>query len=42
MSNEILENELNIPENWETNTVLIKNKDGNIVELIVPDDNEEG
>lgn len=40
MENEILENELNTPEDWETNTVLIKNKNGDIVELIVPDDKE--
>lgn len=37
-----LEQESDIPENWITNTVLIRNEKGEIIEVEVPDDVEEG
>lgn len=42
MEEEILELELesNAPEDWVTNTVLIRNEKGELVEIEVPDDKE--
>lgn len=37
----LLENENGIPENWETNTIYIRNENGEIVKVEVPDDKEE-
>ena len=42
MEEEILELELegNAPEGWVTNTILIRNEKGELVEIEVPDDKE--
>ena len=37
-----LEQESEMPENWVTNTVLVRNEKGEIIEVEVPDDVEEG
>lgn len=37
----IFENEMEIPENWESNTILIKDGKGNVIEREIPDDIEE-
>lgn len=37
----IFENEMEIPENWESNTILIKDGKGNVIEREIPDDTEE-
>lgn len=39
--NMILEREGDMPENWESNTILIKDGKGNIIEREIPDDIEE-
>lgn len=39
--NIILENEMDIPEDWETNTILIRNENDEIIAIDVPDDEEE-
>lgn len=43
MENNILlfEKECDIPENWESNTILIRDGKGNIIEREIPDDIEE-
>lgn len=38
----IFEKECDIPENWVSNTVLIRDGRGNIIEIDAPDDIEEG
>lgn len=40
--NMILESELDTPENWVSNTILIRDGKGNIIEVQVSDDIEEG
>ena len=35
------EKEGDMPEDWITNTVLIRNSNGELVEVNVPDDEEE-
>ena len=44
MGNEdiILEKEMDIPEDWESNVIFIKDGKGNTIELDVPDDEEGG
>lgn len=37
-----LEQESDAPENWITDMVLIRNEKGEIIEVEVPDDIEEG
>lgn len=37
----IYEQECNIPENWESNIILIKDGKGNVIEREIPDDIEE-
>lgn len=37
----IFENEMEIPDNWESNTILIKDGKGNVIEREIPDDTEE-
>jgi hypothetical protein len=37
-----LEQESDAPENWITNTILVRNEKGEIIEVEVPDDTEEG
>jgi hypothetical protein len=37
----ILENEIDIPEDWETNVIYIRNDSDKVVEVEVPDDKEE-
>ena len=39
--NMIFEQELDTPENWVSNTILIKDGKGNIIEREIPDDIEE-
>ena len=34
------ENEIDTPENWVSNTILIRDGKGNIIEVEVPDDME--
>jgi len=43
MSDEVIiyEQECDIPENWESNTILIRDGKGNIIEREIPDDIEE-
>ena len=43
MENNILlfEKECDTPENWESNTILIRDGKGNIIECEIPDDIEE-
>ena len=43
MENNILlfEKECDAPENWESNTILIRDGKGNIIEREIPDDIEE-
>jgi len=36
----IYEKELEIPENWISNTILIRDGKGNIIEIEAPDDEE--
>lgn len=36
----ILEQELDMPENWISNTILTRDGKGNIIEIDVPDDEE--
>ena len=36
----ILEREMDTPEEWETNTVLMRDGKGNIIEVEAPDDEE--
>lgn len=38
----ILEEEMDTPENWISNTILTRDGKGRIIEVNVPDDNEEG
>ena len=41
MNEEIIyEKELEIPENWVSNTILTRDGKGNIIEINVPDDEE--
>ena len=35
------EQELDIPDNWESNIILIRDGKGNIIEREIPDDVEE-
>lgn len=44
MENEdiILEREMDIPEDWESNVIFIKDGKGNTIELEVPNDEEGG
>lgn len=37
----IYEQECDAPENWESNTILIRDGKGNIIEREIPDDVEE-
>ena len=37
----IYEQELEIPENWVSNTILERDGKGNIIERLIPDDIEE-
>jgi len=37
----IYEEELEIPEDWVSNTILERDGKGNIIELLIPDDIEE-
>ena len=37
----IYEKESDIPENWESNTILIRDGKGNVIEREIPDDIEE-
>lgn len=37
----ILEIECEQPENWETNIIFIRNDENEVVEINVPDDEEE-
>ena len=37
----IYEREIDIPKNWESNTILIRDGKGNIIEREIPDDIEE-
>lgn len=37
----VYEREIDIPENWESNTILIRDGKGNIIEREIPDDTEE-
>ena len=37
----IYEQELEIPENWVSNTILERDGKGNIIECLIPDDIEE-
>lgn len=37
----ILEQEMDIPTNWETNTILVRDGKGNVIEREIPDDTEE-
>lgn len=42
MNEEIIyEQELEIPENWVSNTILERDGKGNIIERLIPDDIEE-
>lgn len=43
MENEniIYEQELDTPENWVSDTILVRDGKGNIIEITVPDDKEE-
>ena len=36
----IFENEGEAPDNWESNTILVLNEQGELVELNIPDDKE--
>ena len=41
MNEEIIyEKELEIPENWVSNTILERDGKGNIIERLIPDDEE--
>jgi len=41
MTEEIIyEKELDIPENWETNTIFTRDGKGKIIEIKIPDDEE--
>jgi len=40
--NSLLEQEMDTPENWVSNTILIRDGKGNIIEIEVNDDTEEG
>ena len=41
MQNDIIyEKELEIPEDWVSNTILERDGKGNIIELLIPDDME--
>lgn len=37
----IFEQEMDTPENWISNTVLVRDGKGNIIEIETPDDEEE-
>jgi hypothetical protein len=37
----IFEKEMEIPDNWESNIILIKDGNGNVIEREIPDDIEE-
>lgn len=37
----IFEQEMDEPENWVSNTILIRDGKGNIIERLIPDDIEE-
>ena len=37
----VYEKESDIPENWESNTILIRDGKGNIIKREIPDDVEE-
>ena len=37
----IFEKEMEIPDNWESNIILIKDGKGNVIEREIPDDIEE-
>lgn len=37
---DILENEMDIPENWESDRILVRDGKGRVVELEIPDDEE--
>lgn len=39
--NLIFEKELDTPENWISNTILIKDEKGNVIKREIPDDIEE-
>ena len=36
----ILEQEMDTPENWISNTILMKDGKGNVIEIKTPDDEE--
>lgn len=38
----IYEKELDLPEDWAGDTILVRDGKGNVVEIEVPDDIEEG
>ena len=37
----IFENESDAPENWESNLIFIRDENGEIIEMKIPDDEEE-
>lgn len=41
IENIIYEQELNTPEDWVSDTILERDGKGNIIERIIPDDEEE-
>lgn len=36
-----LERESDAPENWEANTIFVRDGKGNVLEVEIPDDEEE-
>ena len=40
--NIILEEEMDMPEDWVSNQIFIRDGKGNMIEVIIPDDIKEG
>ena len=36
----IYENEMDTPDDWESNVILVRDGKGNVIELEIPDDEE--